>query len=175
MTLHPPFLCRFDPARYSEFYLMSCVPEAKVQEDILDMLQWRGIPAVAVDVGAKKLRGRAVGALQAAGRGDLLHRLKGTTGAGVAGLVDVLGTIPGRLVGQLRGVPLFVEVKAPRWLHKSPRTGALIQKEREGLPTAQQLAFLDTMHRAGAVVGVAWGLDDLDFILAAQGVTHGKG
>lgn len=162
MSLAPAFPHTFDPAAYSGLYLLSCVPESEVQAAILESLQWRRIPAVAVDAGAAKLRGRAYRALKAAGQ-NARGILAGQTGAGVEGFPDIVGTLPG-------GRALFIEVKAPRWLHESPKTGKLIQKEREGLPTLEQMAFLETMHQAGAVVGVAWSVDDLDRILAAAGL-----
>ena len=82
MTLNPPFPHRFEDSRYSTFYLLNCVPESAVQAAILESLQWRGIPAVAVDAGAAKLRGRAYRALKAAGQ-NARGILAGQTGADV--------------------------------------------------------------------------------------------
>lgn len=169
MSIAPPFPHAFDPAAYSAFYLLNCVPESAVQAAILESLQWRGIPAVAVDAGAAKLRGRAYRALKASGQ-NARGILAGQTGAGMEGFPDIIGTIPGRLLGLQLGVPLFIEVKAPRWIEESPKTGKLIQKAKEGLPTIEQLTFLGTMHDAGAVVGIAWSVDDLDKILAQAGL-----
>jgi len=158
-----PFPYLWDPTRYAEPYLMAGVTEADVQGSILEVLRVLGIPALAVDAGAKKLRGRAFGALRRAGASTLA--LKGQTGAGCSGLSDIIGCIPG-------GRALFLEVKAPAWFTRGKR--GLITKRAAGKPSPQQLAFLSTMHRAGAVVGVAWSSADLALIFKAAGLKLGE-
>lgn len=159
----------FDPARYSTVYLLEQVPERDVQATTLAHLRALGIPALAVDAGAAKLRGRAWGALKRAGVQDPRGALHGQTGAGMAGLVDVVGTLPG-------GRALFLEIKAPQHLTMSRATaGRIIVKERAGKPTDDQLAFLDTMAAAGALVGIIWGPGDLEEILARQNLPVAPG
>jgi hypothetical protein len=109
---------------------------------------------VPVDAGAKKLRGRAVGALRRAGVARPEAALAGATGAGIAGLADVVGTLKG-------GRSVYVEVKAPAWLGPSRRTGRMVQKRAAGEPTPEQLAFLLDAVRKGAVAGVAWSMRDV--------------
>ena len=149
-----PFQHLFDRKRYSERMMMLRPSEDDVQAAILSALAAMGIPAMAVDAGAKKLRGRAYGALKRGGLSTAI--LKGQTGAGMAGMVDIIGCIP------KSGRALFIEVKAPAWLDGNGKVA-----RSAGKPTDQQLEFLATMHRAGAVVGVAWALDDLKAILAS--------
>lgn len=160
-----PYRHKFDPLRYSRFYRLSCVSESQVQSDVVGALQIMGIPAAVVDAGAAKLRGRAIGALNRAGASRAVIQAvnKGKTGAGVAGLTDVVGCLPG-------GRALFLEIKAPQWLMVSPKTKKLVQKRPAGEPKPAQLSFMDTMAEAGALVGVVWALCDLTEILEGQNV-----
>ncbi|MGP8269082.1 MAG: hypothetical protein ACLQLH_03365 [Terracidiphilus sp.] len=57
----------FDRARYNDAYLLGCVSEATVQKNALATLNLHRIPALAVDAGGAKLRGRACRALRGAG------------------------------------------------------------------------------------------------------------
>ena len=149
----------FDRARYNDAYLLGCVSEATVQKNALATLNLHRIPALAVDAGGAKLRGRACRALKGAGVRNAASIMKGgTQGACSAGLSDILGTLPG-------GRALYIEVKAPEWLTRSPKTGRLIQKAAPGKPSDEQLAFLDTMAKAGALVGIIWSPDDLNELL----------
>jgi hypothetical protein len=147
----------FDRSRYNDAYLLGCVSEATVQKNALATLNLHRIPALAVDAGGAKLRGRACRVLRGAGVRNAAAK-GGTQGACSAGLSDILGTLPG-------GRALYIEVKAPEWLTRSPKTGRLIQKAAPGKPSDEQLAFLDTMAEAGALVGIIWSPDDLNELL----------
>lgn len=163
-----PYLSEWDRNRYSLHFLLARVPEDKVQADLLEALKWRGIVALPVDAGAKDLRGRAQAmARQLGANQDQLRWINGgKSGAGIKGLADVVGVLPG-------GRALFIECKAPAWFAPSGKTGHLIQDRAPGKPSDAQLAFLDTMHAAGAVVGIVWGPGDLKHILAAAGLDPG--
>lgn len=157
------FVAHFERSRYTLAYLLAQVPEETVQENAIRKLDALGIPAVPVDVGAKKLRGRALAALRRL-RADARTTAwvnDGQTGAGVKDFPDIVGTIPGS------GLALYLECKAPEWLEPSAATvGRFIVKRRAEEPRPGQLQFLQTMARAGAVVGVIWAPGDLDRILA---------
>ena len=155
------FSATFIRDAYSVPYLVARVKESQVQKAVLQLLAARRIPAVSVDVGAKDVRGRAFGALKRAGRSDLTHLIAGKTGAGIAGVVDIIGVIPGAFLGLRFGIPLFLEMKAPAWYEPSPKTLKLIQKRPAGKLTPEQERFLTTMGEAGAVVGVCWSALDL--------------
>lgn len=158
-----PFPWRFERERYSLQYLLARVAEEDVQGNALVKLEALGIPAVPVDVGAKKLRGRAIAALRRAKAStEAMNWVnQGATGAGVINFPDLVGCIPGS------GRALFIECKAPEWLEPSTaRLGNFVVARRAEEPRPGQLAFLETMHQAGAVVGVIWGPRDLDRILA---------
>jgi hypothetical protein len=150
-----PYLHRWDRSRYKESWLLLRPSEAQIQAAVLDCLSRRGIPALAVDAGAKRLRGRAFGALRRAGASTAC--LSGATGAGIAGLADIVGCLPG-------GRALFLECKAPEHLEPAPG-GGYRQVGGAGKPSPQQLGFLDAMHGAGACVGVVWSVDDLAEVL----------
>jgi len=159
-----PFLCPFDRSGYSILYLTAQVPETKVQTECLELLNTLGIPASPVDVGGKTLRGRAYGALVRAGRKDLVSQIAGKQGAGIAGVPDLIGTIPAAMMGTPWGVPLYLEMKAPAWYEVGKR-GALVLKRAAGSLTTEQRQFLTTMTKAGAVCGVCWSVGDLRKIL----------
>ncbi|MBK8467947.1 MAG: hypothetical protein IPL32_19205 [Chloracidobacterium sp.] len=154
-----PFLWRFDPDRYATAYLCSRIHEAQVVAWLLDALRrgW-GAKAWPVDVGAKTLRGRAVGALRRRGVARPEQLLHGTTGAGMAGLPDIQAILPG-------GQAVLVEAKAPAWLKASGKTGRMILDRAAGAPDPTQLAFLTDAHAHGALVGCAWAVTDLFEIL----------
>ena len=148
----------FDRARYNDAYLLGCISEATVQKNALATLNLHRITALAVDAGGARLRGAVGRALRRGGINNARQFLGKTQGACSAGLSDILGTLPG-------GRALYIEVKAPEWLTRSPKTGRLIQKAAPGKPSDEQLAFLDTMAEAGALVGIIWSPDDLNELL----------
>lgn len=149
-----PFPWRFYPSRYSEFYLMSQLTEAKVQASILSLLHQFQVDAVAIDAGGRRQRGRIVAAAHA--RGIQLQGLENIkTGGGVpAGFSDIEATLAPS------GRALFIEVKAPMWLGADHR--AITQA---GRPSKEQLDFLLEKHRRGAIALVAWSVDDVELFL----------
>ena len=161
----PPFICKFDRARYSDSWLALQIPESNIEKNILEKLRWKGILAVKTDTGAKTLRGRAVGLAKRLGgsKEDLAVMNAGRTAAGVKGLPDVVGILPG-------GRSIMLEIKAPLWLARSPKTGKLVVKRQAGEPSDEQIDFLTRAHRQGAIVGVVWAPEDLDRILAENGL-----
>lgn len=167
MMAHP-FLWRWDRARYKESWLCLRPTESDIQAATMARLSFLGIPAAVVDAGAKKLRGRAIGALRRQGLDPRAASaaLRGDTGI-LAGLVDIVGVIP-PVIHRLAfpwGIPLYLECKAPEHLEPSPR-GGFRQVGASGVPTPDQLAFLDAMHHAGARVSVIWSVDDLREVLS---------
>ena len=166
-----PFPCRWVRERYPVDYLLGHVSEHDVQLVTLAKLRAYGIPALAVDAGARTLRGRAIGALKRAGADAQAVAFvnNGSTGAGLAGLADVVGALPGS------GRALFLELKAPEWLDPSNRReGQFIVARKPGKPTLEQLGFLNTMHHAGALVGVIWHASELDMLLAPWKQAKGR-
>lgn len=157
-----PYRFAWERARYPLVYLMDRPSEAAVQATILEGLAYLGIPAWANDAGAKTLRGRAAGALRRAGVSTAA--LKGRTGAGMAGLADIQGAIPATVhrFPFEWAIPLYVEVKRPEWMELDGK-----QFGPAGKPEPAQLAFLDTMHAAGAAVTVAWAWRDVEDLLRA--------
>jgi hypothetical protein len=153
----PTFPHEWDQARYSESYLRLGSLHDAVVARCLTWIRVHHHFALEVDVGAKLLRGRAAGALRRAGVAKPSAVLFGRTGAGMAGLVDLVGVAE-------NGRAIFVEVKAPAWLVPSKKTGRLVQKRAADVPTTQQMAFLREVHRRGAYAGVAWHERDLDGI-----------
>lgn len=146
-----PFLHAWDPSRYAEGYLRSGILEEEVQLQVLAQLRQLGCIAFPIDVGSKNLRGKAYGALAAAGRQDLYFRLAGNTGAGMKGISDVIGVSP-------TGRAIFIEVKKPALYVPEGKEGRLIVKDggEAGTPTDDQLLFLANVHRSGAIAGVVW-------------------
>lgn len=154
-------LLEWSRTRYTWNYLTWRQNEAGVQKAVLEDLRRRGAVVVAVDAGAAMFRGRTMGALKAADRMDLLPAvMAGRTGAGMKGLSDIVGVLPG-------GRAVFIEVKAPEWCEESPhRPGFLRSLRAAGKATDEQCAFLKAAHTLGAAAGVAWHWKDLDAILA---------
>lgn len=151
-----PFRHTFDRERYPRNYLLMHPDEDGLEATALSFLAARGIPCAKTDAGAKRLRGRAAGALRRAGveRPDAL--LRGATGV-KQGLTDIVGALPPL------GRGLFVEVKQPAWLDAR---GRIVRSANT--PTQDQLDFLNSMHRAGALVGVIWHISDLEELLACR-------
>lgn len=153
-----PYRRAFDRARYNDAYLLGCVSEATVQKNALATLNLHRIPALAVDAGGAKMRGQIGRALKQGGVSDSRQYLRGHAGASFAGLSDIIGTLPG-------GRALYIECKQPEWLTISTKTGRLVQSREPGRPSPEQLAFLDTMFNAGALVGIIWSPDDMFEVL----------
>jgi hypothetical protein len=151
------FITAFDRARYPTAYLLQGWPEIAVQNQALGILRQLGAFVEAVDVGAAKLRGRAVGALRRAGVCDPDRLLVGRA-AGRKGVVDIIGCLDG-------GQALFIEVKKPAKYATSPATGKLIIEDKAGEPTDEQLEFLYQAHLRGAAAGIIWAPFDVHALL----------
>lgn len=146
-----PFPWEFDRSRYREIYLFSCITEANVQADILELLQTYRVDGVPIDAGGRRQRGRMMGAAKAAGI-DLAGVQNVKTGRAIpAGFADIEATLaPG-------GRSLYIEVKAPAWLNSKRKIA-----RAAGRPSAEQLEFLLSKHRRGAIVLVAWSSKDVE-------------
>lgn len=161
------YLWQFDPARYKRAYLFGQVDEKTVQETIRQTLPMLGVDCDWVDAGGAAMRGKMWSALMRAFMGMGLGRVKAeamakkvlsdVSGVSAAdkGRSDLSGDVGG-------GRSWYIEVKAPAWLN--PKTGGTIRPA--GVPSPEQLSFLDRKHRIGCLVGVAWSVDDALEILA---------
>ncbi len=152
-----PFPHQFDPLRYARAYLLAGQDEAKVQEDTLQGLARVGVMAWSSDAGAKAARGMALATMKRLGLPERVSRE--VAAALVGSLEEGFSDISGILAPGGRG--LYLEVKRPAMLDL---TGKVLRPA--GRPEPEQLAFLDAMHRRGAVVGVVWGLSDALDILS---------
>lgn len=156
-----PFPWKFERERYTDHYLMGHVTEAQVQKGILGVLATYKVDAVAIDAGGKRQRGRMMGAAAKAGV-DLSKISNVKTWYSIpAGFSDLEATLAPS------GVALYIEVKAPAWIDGK---GKIVR--RAGVASPDQLAFLMSKHRRGAVVFVAWSWSDvprsLDVLLEAN-------
>jgi len=158
-----PFLSTWSTSRYDLGYLRRGLAERDVQEKVIQYLNLQGHFAFALDSGAKRLRGRAVRAMAAAGMapGRAGALIKGMSGGSQAGIPDVFAVLKGE------GRAALFEVKKPAHIiPANTRTGVKL-KQPAGQPTDEQLAFLLTAHQAGAIVGVVWSVEDVAYILTA--------
>lgn len=161
-----PYLWRWDADRYKRAYLFGGVDEATVQANIRSALGYMHIEAGVVDSGFSAVRGRVFGALKKLRVSEIV------VAAIMAAMKDVSAAPVGwsDLNGCLApsGRAFYIEVKAPAKL--DPIKGTIIT--RAGVPTKDQLFFLDRMHSRGALVGVAWSVEDALAILAPGLVDH---
>jgi len=155
-----PYLWRWDASRYKRAYLLGGPDEASVQQDIRRALGYLHVEAFVVDAGAAGIRGKVWGALKR------LHIPDGACKIIMAAIENVAPAPPGwpDLCGCLApsGRAFYIEVKAPARL--DPTTGNVARSA--GTPSKEQLQFLDRMAARGALVGVAWGVEDALAILA---------
>lgn len=125
-----------------QFRLLFPQEEEAVQRSILAWLHAKRIPAWPQDAGGKDTRKR------------LYRRGIVAPGGGLSdlpeGWPDVIGILP-------NGRFLAIEVKRP--MHLSPE-GTVIG--RPGVPTSEQLDLLLLLHNNGALVGVAWSVQDVE-------------
>lgn len=171
-----PFPYRFDPARYPRALLFGGLDEARIQADIAEALRLLRITPDWVDSGAKAMRGKAWGALM---------RLLGSLGihgpkaeAMARPVLNSLGGVSAADKGRsdLSGVlapngrAWFIEVKAPPQL--DPATGNILKPA--GKPSPEQIAYLLEKHQQGAIVGVAWSVDDALAILGDAAIRAHK-
>jgi hypothetical protein len=146
-----PFPWSFDRSLYSDAYLVQQVSEEQVQEAIVCSLEFFEIDVIAIDAGMRRARGRVIAAARARGI-DARELVTFKAGGLPAGWPDLHATLaPG-------GVSLYIEVKAPAWI--DPDKPSRIISEA-GKATPEQLAFLDSKHSRGAIVLVAWSVDDV--------------
>jgi hypothetical protein len=160
------YLWRWDPARYKRAYLFGGVPEERVQADIRSALSYLHIDAAVVDSGFAAIRGKVWGAMKK------LRLPESVAMSVMAALKDMAAAPVGwsDLNGCLApiGRAFYIEVKAPARL--DPVKGTIIT--RAGVPTREQLFFLDRMAARGALVGVAWSIEDALQILAPGLAEH---
>ena len=156
-----PFIHQWDPARYAPAYLRRGLDERDVVELCVGLLQrsYRAEVTV-IDSGDARGRGRAARIIAAVGGDPRL--LRGSAGQMEAGIADLAVTFPGGRAG-------WWELKRPAWLGPSRATGRWVQRRPAGQPTEAQLLFLERQRRAGAIVGVAWGFQDIQAAVEAQG------
>lgn len=145
-----PFPWKYRPENYSQLYLMSCVTEAQVQRDVIDLLKTYRIDAVPIDAGGRRARGVMMGAAKNAGIsiGELASVKTGS--AIPKGFADLEATLAPS------GRSLYIELKAPAWCNENMRT-----KRLAGAPSREQLEFLLEKHKRGAIVLVAWAATDV--------------
>lgn len=152
-----PFPWKFDRERYAELYLFSGVTESQVQQSILELLSTYQVDAVPIDAGGRKQRGRFMGAARRAGV-DLMGAQNVKTGGAIpAGYSDLEGTLAPN------GTGLYIEVKAPAYVGPDNRV-----IRPAGKPSQEQLDFLLSKHRRGAVCLVAWSAHDVLEALGAR-------
>ena len=154
-TISYPFPHEFDAGKYPAFYLLSHVPENKVQASILELLHAYNVDAIAIDAGLKTAR-RAIIAK------SLLHGVDrrafdGGLGEIAPGHPDIAAT----LAPSGRG--LYIEVKAPAWIDGS---GKVVR--RAGQPSTDQLDFLLSKWERGAIAMIAYSSDDVKNFLQAE-------
>jgi hypothetical protein len=160
------YLWKFNPARYKRAYLFGGVPEERVQADIRSALSYLHVDAAVVDAGFSAIRGKVWGAMKKLRLPEpvamaIMNALKDVSAAPV-GWSDLCGCLAPS------GRAFYIEVKAPAKL--DPVKGTIIT--RAGVPTREQLFFLDRMAARGALVGVAWSVEDALEILAPALAEH---
>ena len=162
MSAERPYLHVFDASRYPRAFLFGKVPESQVQADVLAATALMGLHLEVVDAGFAAIRGKFYGAMLRAGIKEPMARavLKGLTGISAAdpGRSDLSGSMApdGRAV--------YLEMKAPAWIN--PKTGGTVRPA--GVPSPEQLAFLDARAREGCIVGVCWSVGDALDILGVE-------
>ena len=155
-TLSYPFPHEFDAGKYSAHYLLSHVPENKVQASILDLLWKYKVDAIAIDAGCKRERRTMISrALQL---GFDRRSFDGSIGSELpAGHSDLAATLAPE------GRSLYIEVKAPAWIDER---GKVVRSA--GQPTQEQLDFLLSKFNRGAIAMVAYSMDDVASYLNAE-------
>lgn len=157
MIAELPFPWRYDGTQYSDLYLMRQVTEAQVQADILALMRAYRVDAVPIDAGGRRQRGRMMGAAKAAGM-DLAGIQNVKTGAAIpSGYADLEATLAPK------GRSLYIEVKAPAWHSADHRV-----IRAAGVPSKEQLEFLFSKHKRGAIVLVAWSSDDVMKVIGPE-------
>jgi hypothetical protein len=162
LTATRSFLWKFERTRYADNYLVQQVSEEQVQAAIVAELEFWRIDVVAIDAGMKRARGRMVAAAYTHGV-DVREIVKFKAGGIPAGWPDLTATLAPD------GVSLYVEVKAPAWI--DPGNYSKLIREA-GKPSDEQLDFLDSKHSRGAIVTVAWSVDDVMRALGGRAIKN---
>jgi len=149
------FPCTFERDRYSPIYLSRQVTEEHVQLAIIQTLELYRVDVIAIDAGMRRARGRVLSSAKRFGvsAGAALAAFK--AGGLPAGFPDLHATLAPD------GVSFYCEVKAPAWI--DPATKKIIREA--GRPSSEQLDYLDSKQQRGAIVCVAWSVDDVIRIL----------
>ena len=156
-TLSYPFPHEFDAGKYSAHYLVSHVPENKVQTSILDLLWKFKVDAIAIDAGCKRERRTLISRALSSGI-SIRDLADGAIGSSLPpGHSDLAATLAPE------GRSLYIEVKAPAWIDGS---GHVVRCA--GRPTQEQLDFLLSKFDRGAIVMVAYSIDDVAEYLEAE-------
>ncbi len=156
-TLEFPFPWAFVREHYSEHYLASRVPESDVQDAILKLLRTYHVDAIAIDAGGRRERGRLIRRSKAVGF-DVSKLIRGGIGSEIpAGHSDLAATLAPE------GRSLYIEVKAPAWI----APGGTVLRDA-GIPSVEQLDFLLSKQERGAIVLVAYSIDDVANYLGTQ-------
>jgi hypothetical protein len=147
-TIKYPFPHEFHAAKYSQHYLLSHVPENAVQRAILELLHRYFVDAIAIDAGLKSARRDLIAK-------SLLHGLDrrafdGGLGEIAPGHPDIAATLAPT------GRSLYIEVKAPAWTDEN---GKVLR--RAGKPSQEQLDLLLSKFDRGAIVMIAYSVDDV--------------
>jgi hypothetical protein len=142
-------ITKFDPAAYPRNWTHPPVPipEHEAQAVIVEALQAHGLQVWVIDAGGAGIRGKLLGVLVKFGISrDLALRIaKAVFGAAPTAWPDLFTILP-------LGQACFIEVKRPAcW---DPCTGRKVQDA--GVPTTNQLRFLEAAAKRGAAAGVAW-------------------
>lgn len=160
-TLSYPFPHEFDAKKYSEHYLLSHVPESGVQASILDLLWKFKVDAIPIDAGVEHVRGAVYNRLLRQTKllpGEIMSILRGGIGSELPpGHSDLAATLAPE------GRSLYIEVKAPAWINER---GKIVRSAEK--PTQEQLDFLLSKFKRGAIVMVAYSIDDVANYLDAQ-------
>ena len=159
------YLHKWDSSHYKRAYLWGGPLEASVQADIVDALRTSRIDVEVVDSGSKGLRGKLSRVLAGLHLAlpvvqQIMNAIRSTGGAADAGRADLSGCLAPD------GKAFYIEVKMPAKL--DPTTGKVLRSA--GRPAPEQLDFLDKRAMEGAIVGVAWSIDDAFEILGSDRV-----
>ena len=159
-----PYLCNWDPSRYRRAYLYGGQLESEVQSDVVDALTISKIDAEVIDAGAKTIRGKISRMCSSLGLPQptimrIMNSIK-SVGAAETGRADLSGCLAPN------GRAFFLEIKAPAKL--DPVTGKVLRSA--GHASDEQIAYLDKKHAEGAIVGIAFGIDDAFEILGTSNV-----
>jgi hypothetical protein len=162
-TQDRPYLCKWDKTRYKRALLLGGPSEDEIQTGIVEALNISRVDVEIVDSGSNKLRLAFSRVLHSVGLSpELVSRILGlirnVAPSSEPGRTDLSGVLAPN------GRGFFIEVKAPAKL--DPTTGNVLRSA--GKPKPEQLAYMDKKHAQGAIVGVAWSIDDAFEIIGSS-------